>query len=227
MPLLGTDSVVPEHTNLCLVWDVEEIQSIGLPDHQQNVTILVVSTMLALRWIEENVTKYGESKAATAESIHAIDYSRRLELFETVCKVFAIPMEVRHVWSRIRFFPWFRATLTSWLYIATKDHMKNYQKEYRQFLAEISPEDFKRPLLTLRNGITTGWKRVGRVSRDNTKPRESILEEDLANAAQFLLLEQGIEDESFTKSGSEVARAEGVDAILRTFESMGRGCDQF
>ena len=48
----------PEHTNLCLVLDVEEIRSIGLPDHQQKVTILVVSTMLALRWIEENVTKY-------------------------------------------------------------------------------------------------------------------------------------------------------------------------
>ena len=30
-----------------------------------------------------------------------------------------------------------------------------------------------------RNGITTGWKRLGRVSRDNTKERESILEKDL------------------------------------------------
>ena len=171
----------PELSNLCLVWDVEEIRrSIGLPDHQQKVTILVVSTMLALRWIEENGTKYSESKTPTVESIYAIDYNRRLELFETVCKVFAIPMEVRHVWSRIRFFPWFRATLTSWLYIATKDHMKKYQKEYRQFLAEIGPEAFKRPLLTHRNAITTGCKRVGKVSRDNTKARESILEEDLA-----------------------------------------------
>ena len=35
----------PEHSNLCLVWDVEEIPSIGLPDHQQKVTILVV-----VRW---------------------------------------------------------------------------------------------------------------------------------------------------------------------------------
>ena len=94
------------------------------------MTILVVSTMLALRWIEENETKYRESKTHTAESIHAIDYSRRLELFETVCKVIAITLEVRHVWSRLRFFPWLRATLTSWLYIATKDHMKKYQKEY-------------------------------------------------------------------------------------------------
>ena len=31
------------------------------------------------------------------EAIHVIDYSRRLELFETACKVFAAPMEVKRV----------------------------------------------------------------------------------------------------------------------------------
>ena len=57
----------PDHANLCLIWDVEEIRSLGLPEHQQKVTILVVSTMLALRWIKENIAKYRESKAPTAE----------------------------------------------------------------------------------------------------------------------------------------------------------------
>ena len=32
---------------------------------------------------KRNVTKYREPRAPTAESIHAIDYSTRLELFET------------------------------------------------------------------------------------------------------------------------------------------------
>ena len=73
----------PEHSNLCLIWDVEKIRSIGLPDHQWKITLLVVSSMLALRWIKENVTKYRKSRVPTAESIHAIDYCRRLELFET------------------------------------------------------------------------------------------------------------------------------------------------
>ena len=153
-----------------------------------------------------------------------IDYSRRLELFEIVCKVFAIPMEVRHVWSRIRFFPWFRATLTSWLYAMTKDHMKKHQREYRQFLAEIGPEAFKRPLLTHRNAITTGWKRVGRVSRDNTKVRESKLEEDLAkNVSLSLHNSFCLNRESIAKG---LPRAEGVDAILRAIKSVGRDRNQ-
>ena len=71
--------------------------------------------------------------------------------------------------------------------MVTKDHMKNFSKEYRQFLAEIGPEASKRPLLTHRNASTTGWKRVGRVSRDNTKARESILEEDLAKNVSLSL----------------------------------------
>ena len=187
MPLLCTDIVVPGAVKLCLVWDVEEIRSIGLPDHRQKVTILVVSTMLALQWIEENVVKNRESKTPTAESIYAIDFSRRLELFDTAGKVFTIPMEFRHLWSRIRFFPWFRATLTSWLYMVTKDHLKKHSKEYRQFLAEIGPEAYKRPLLSHRNAITTGWKRVGRVSRYITKARESILEEELAKNVRLSL----------------------------------------
>ena len=157
----------PEQSNLCLIWDVEEIRTIGLPDHQQKVTLFEVISMMALQWMKENVTKYREPKKPTVESIHAIDYSRILELFEFACKVFAVPMEVRHVGSRIRFFSWFRATLTSWLYTLTKTYMKKHQMQNRQFLAEIGPEAFKRPLLTHRNAITTGWKRVDRVSRDN------------------------------------------------------------
>ena len=89
--------------------------------------------------------------------------------------------------SRIRFFAWFRATLTPWLYTGTKDYMKKHQKGYRQFLAEIGPEVLKRPLLTHRNAITRGWKRVGRRSRDNTKARESILQEDLAKNVSLSL----------------------------------------
>ena len=164
-------------------------------------------------------TKKCDEKSGTAESIYAIDYSRRLELFEKACKVFATPMEIRHVWSRIRFFPWFRATLTSRLCMVTNDHIKKHSKEYRQFPAEIGPEAFKRPLLTHRNAIT------------KSKARESILEEDLAKNVSLSLhnsfcLNRESKKKMFTESGKEVAGAEGVDAILRAIKSVERDRDQ-
>ena len=97
----------PEKSNLCLIWDLEELQAIGLSDRPQKITVSVVISMLALRWIEENGIKYRKSKAPTVEAILAIDYSVRFELFETACKVFATPIEVKRVWSRVRFFLWF------------------------------------------------------------------------------------------------------------------------
>ena len=45
----------PEHSNLCLIWDVEETRSVGLPDHQQKFALFAVSSILALQWIAENV----------------------------------------------------------------------------------------------------------------------------------------------------------------------------
>ena len=143
-------------------------------------------------------------------------------MFETECKVFAIPMEVRHVWSRLRFFPWFRATLTSWLYTVTKDHMRKYQKEYRQFQAEIGPEAFKRPLLTHRNAITMGWKRVGRVSRNNTRARESILEEDLANNVSLSLHNSFcLNRESKVKSSpNQAKRLQEQREWMRSYEQL-------
>ena len=38
--------------NLVLLWDVEELFSAGLPDQNQPVSIVVVSALLAVRWLE-------------------------------------------------------------------------------------------------------------------------------------------------------------------------------
>ena len=60
----------PKRANLVLVWDVEELFSMGLPDQTQNVTIMLVSAMLALRWLEANArTTYQEMAVPTPEQL--------------------------------------------------------------------------------------------------------------------------------------------------------------
>ena len=53
----------PRRGNLVIVWDVEEMYTTGLPDQNQQVLIVVVTTMLAVRWLETNA---GMSEQATA-----------------------------------------------------------------------------------------------------------------------------------------------------------------
>ena len=40
--------------NLVLVWDAEEFYSRGLTDQNQQMSLVVVSAMLAVRWLEAN-----------------------------------------------------------------------------------------------------------------------------------------------------------------------------
>ena len=86
----------------------------------------------------------------------------------------------------------------------------------------IGPEAFKRPLLTHRNAITTGWKKVGSLSRDNTKARESILEEDLAkNGSQSLHNSFCLNLESRMKSfPNQTKRLQEQRECMRSYEQL-------
>ena len=80
MSFSDTDSMVPGAVEPLL--DMEcggnSVKRATRPSTEGNFSVVS-----SLRWTEENVTKYRESKTPTLESIQAIDYSRRLELFET------------------------------------------------------------------------------------------------------------------------------------------------
>ena len=77
----------PKHGNLMLVWDVEGLYSTGLPDQNQQVSIVVVSAMLVVRWLEANAdTSEQETAVPTPEQLSNVKMSRKLDLFRTTCK---------------------------------------------------------------------------------------------------------------------------------------------
>ena len=80
-----------------------------------------------------------------------------------------------------------RATLTSWLYTLTKNHMKKHQKNILTVPGRDRAGGLQEISANQSQCKTTGWKRVGKVSRDNTNARESILEEDLAKIVSWSL----------------------------------------
>ena len=82
--------------NLVLVWDVEELYSTGLPDQNQQVSIVVVSAMLAVRWLEANAGTSGQETAVpTSEQLSNVKMNHDLDLFRTTCKVLWIPNAIK------------------------------------------------------------------------------------------------------------------------------------
>ena len=60
-----------------LVWDVEELYSTALPDQNQQVSIVVVSAMLAVRWLEANAgTSEQETAVPTSEQLENVKMNR-------------------------------------------------------------------------------------------------------------------------------------------------------
>ena len=57
---LAQTLLYPKRGNLVLVWDVEELYSTGLPDQNQQVSIVVASAMLAVRSLESNAGTSGQ-----------------------------------------------------------------------------------------------------------------------------------------------------------------------
>ena len=64
---------------------------------------------MAIRWLETHVRENNRQEAPTREQLRKLDCLKDLDLFETMCKVLNIPMEVKKIWARKRLMPWFVA----------------------------------------------------------------------------------------------------------------------
>ena len=85
----------PNRGNLVLVWDVEELYSTVLPDQNQQVSIVVVSAMLAVSWLEANAgTSEQETAVQTPEQLSNVKMNRNLDLFRTNCRILRIPKAI-------------------------------------------------------------------------------------------------------------------------------------
>ena len=167
----------PKRGNLILVWDVEELYSTGLPDQNQQVSIVVVSAMLAVRWLEANAdTSQQETAVPTPEQLSNVKMSRELDLFRTTCKVLRIPKAIERIWSRQRLMPWFRAVMTSW-----------NTEAYQSFQLDIGPGAYKRAFLTHRNAVTTAVKRVAGTPCVTEDEKKEVLRADLERNVSLCL----------------------------------------
>ena len=118
-------------------------------------------------------------EAPTREQLQKLDCIKDLDLFETICKILNIPMEVKKIWARRRLMPSFRANMPAWLYEYAKKHMSKHGRVYSGYQLDIGAGIFKRAFVTHRNAVTTAVKRISRTSERCGKEKKEMLREDL------------------------------------------------
>ena len=130
-----------------------------------------MGVMMAIRWLEAHVREKKRQEAPTKEQLRKLDCLKDLDLFETMCKILNIAMEVKKIWARKRLMPWFRANMTAWLYEYAKKHMSKHGRVYSEYQLDIVAGAFKRALVTHRNAVTTAVKRISRTSERSGKEK--------------------------------------------------------
>ena len=109
----------------------------GLLDSSQPITIVIVGVIMAIRWLEAQVRENNRQKTLRKEQLQELDCLKDLVLFETTCKSFNIPMEVKKICARRRLVPWFRINITAWLYEYAKRHMSKHSRVYSAYQLDI------------------------------------------------------------------------------------------
>ena len=177
----------PGRSNLVLIWDSKELLSMGLPDSSRPKTVLIVGVMMAIRWLEAHVKENNRQKAPTREQLQKLGCLKNLDLFETMCKIPNIPIEVKKIWARRRLMSWFRANLTAWLYEYAKKHMSKHGRVFSVYQLDIGAGAFKRAFVTHRNAVTTAVKKISRTSERDGREKEEMLKEDLERNVRLCL----------------------------------------
>ena len=83
---------------------------------------------MAIRWLKAHLKENNGQEAPTREQLQKLDCLKDLDLFETMCKIVNIPMEMKKIWAKRRLMLWFRANMTLWLYEYAKKHMSNHMQ---------------------------------------------------------------------------------------------------
>ena len=120
------------------------LKASGKPDSSRPIKMVIVGVMIAIRWLEAHVRENNRQEAPTRELLQKLDCLKDLDLFETMCKILNIPMEVKNIWTRRRLMPWFRANMTAWLYEYAKKHMSKHGRVYSGYQLDIGAGAFKR-----------------------------------------------------------------------------------
>ena len=173
----------PGRSSLVLIWDCGEMLSMGLPYSSRPITIVIVGVMMAIRWLEAHVKENNRQEALTREQLQKSDCLKDLDLFETMCKILNIPMEVKKIWARKRLMPWFRANMTAWLYELARKH----SRVYSAYQLDIGAGAFKRAFVTHRKTVTFAEKRTSRTSECNGREKEEKLREELESFVTLYL----------------------------------------
>ncbi len=116
-----------------LVWDVDELESIGLTHQDQDAIIFALKYYLPVRWIVGNPKAFLRREAPTAASFEELDVNLNLSLSDVFSICVAADDHSRDSWDRSSDDPRVRAHMINFIYTVARQHHQVFAELYNRY----------------------------------------------------------------------------------------------
>ncbi len=124
---------------MILVWEIDELESLGLPPKDADIVIFSVKHYLLVRWIVANPEAFRENKVPTADSFAKLNLIRSMSLSETFAICLDADSHSRDSWERSVDDPKMRAYLLDYIYKIARQHRSLFENAYAPFQLRYKP----------------------------------------------------------------------------------------
>ncbi len=139
-----------------LVWDLENLERLGLPPKSANNVLFNVKQYLPVRWIASNPKAYRDGDMPTEANFAKIDMSKDLSLCDVFCIVLDADKHVRESWDREAANPRSAARMTKVIFEVARAHHDKYQAQYDRYTLEFDKKLFIESANSFRHQLTGG-----------------------------------------------------------------------
>ena len=146
-----------------LVWDVEDLESVGLPHNDADIVIFPVKHYLPVRWIAENGKAFGEGASPSAESLSRLNPTASLSLSDVFATILGADQHTSDSWERISDNPRERARMIDVVYKVARQHHDRFESAYAPYQLQFNSKLFLKVVGSFRQPFTGGIRPKKRV----------------------------------------------------------------
>ena len=152
-----------------LVWEVDELESLGLPPKDADIVIFFVKHYLPVRWIVTNPKAYKEKNIPSAESCAQLNLAKNLSVSEIFATFLESDLHSRESWERSVDDPRMRAHMLNFICKIAPQHHSLFENAYAPYQLRYKPHPFLDVVHSFRHPFTGGLRPKKRATAEQQR----------------------------------------------------------
>ena len=147
-----------------LIWDVDELEGVGLPHENQDVIVFAVKFYLPVRWMTANKTAYLQDELPSKKSFKKLDVTMSLSVADVFALFINADEHCRESRERSSDDPRERVRMLNFIYKIARQHNRRYEDQCEVYTLKMLARSRTKVIASFRHPFTGGIKPNKRVN---------------------------------------------------------------